>query len=88
MGEKNFEVDDPQETARLIIHLGINLRDDLVEGLAKQILTREDIVAKIQTFQQSLERILAAPAHSLKLADESYLEMLAGTRHQENTEAQ
>lgn len=69
-----FTIDDPVETARLMIHLGTYLHDTFAEAARRALTDLPGAVAqlrrRIDAYARALERILGVDPHTLAVLDD------------------
>lgn len=66
-------IDYPEETARQLLQMGMNLRDEIVENQGQEGYSLETIQRRIDAFQLTVERSLGLPPASLRLVEPGYL---------------
>ncbi|HJY83129.1 MAG TPA: TetR/AcrR family transcriptional regulator [Candidatus Binatia bacterium] len=74
-----FDIDDPSETARLVLNLGTLLHEAFATALKLAASNRSDAVAllgkRVANYERALERLLGIPKRSLPLIDPEVLEL-------------
>jgi AcrR family transcriptional regulator len=79
----SFTIDDPVETARLILHLGTFLHDSFGEAWQRAKTDLRGAAAqyqrRIDAYTRALENILGLPKHTLGLVDPETLELFLTT---------
>ena len=77
--EGSFAVDDPVETARLLMHLGGFLQDAFGEAWKRAARDLRGAIAqyrrRVEAYSRALERILGIDPHSLSLIDDETIEL-------------
>lgn len=69
-----FHIDDPAETARIMIHLGTYLHDSFAQGMRRAVTDLPGAVAelrqRIDAYARALERILGVGPQTLSVLDD------------------
>ena len=77
--EGSFSIEDPEETASLLIHLGNFLHDAFAEALKRATGDLPGAVAQyrrcVEAYARALERILGLDDHTLSLIDDDTIEL-------------
>lgn len=77
--EGSFIIDDPEITARMILLFGISIASHnamLLLNLDENPANIQTVLEHFKAYQKSVERILGAPANSIKAFDETFLTAL------------
>ena len=74
-----FDLDDPIETARLILNLGTLVHEAFATALKLAASSKADAVAllskRVASYERAIERLLGIPKHSLSLVDPELMEL-------------
>jgi AcrR family transcriptional regulator len=74
-----FDIDDPIETARLVLNLGTLVHEAFATALKLAVSSKSDAVAllskRIASYERALERLLGIPKHSLSIMDPELIEL-------------
>jgi hypothetical protein len=75
----SFDIDDPDETARLLLHMGAYLGDTFGEAYRKQgvdlAATTEHMKRACAAYERGLEKLLGLPKHTISLGDIESMEL-------------
>lgn len=74
--EGTFDTEFPGEASRLILHMGINLQEDMSEVLLDEEteIEAKKFVSKYSAYEDAIERVIGAPEGSIELIEETELE--------------
>src|SRR5262249_17302311 len=68
-----FDIDDPLETARLVLNLGTLVHEAFATALKLAVSNKPDAVAllskRVASYERALERLLGIPKYSLSIVD-------------------
>ncbi|MBI3795410.1 MAG: TetR/AcrR family transcriptional regulator [Deltaproteobacteria bacterium] len=74
-----FDIDDPIETARLVLNLGTLVHEAFATALKLAASNMPEAVAllgkRVTSYERALERLLGIPKHSLAIVDPELLEL-------------
>jgi AcrR family transcriptional regulator len=74
-----FDIDDPIETARLVLNLGTLVHEAFATALKLAASSKPDAIAllskRIASYERAIERLLGIPKHSLSIVDPELLEL-------------
>lgn len=74
-----FDIDDPIETARLVLNLGTLVHEAFATALKLAASSKPDAIAllskRVASYERALERLLGIPKHSLVIVDPELLEL-------------
>ncbi len=74
-----FDIDDPIETARLVLNLGTLVHEAFATALKLAASNKPDAIAllskRVASYERALERLLGIPKHSLSIIDPELLEL-------------
>jgi AcrR family transcriptional regulator len=74
-----FDIDDPLETARLVLNLGTLVHEAFATALKLAASNKSDAIAllskRVASYERALERLLGIPKHSLSIIDPELLEL-------------
>jgi AcrR family transcriptional regulator len=74
-----FDIDDPIETARLVLNLGMLVHEAFATALKLAASSKPDAVAllskRVAGYERALERLLGIPKYSLSLVDPELLKL-------------
>src|SRR5262249_2113745 len=74
-----FDLDDPDETARLVFNLGTLVHEAFATALKLAASSKPDAIAlltkRVTSYERALERLLGIPKHSLALIDPEVIEL-------------
>jgi AcrR family transcriptional regulator len=74
-----FDIDDPIETARLVLNLGTLVHEAFATALKLAASSKPDAIAllskRVASYERALERLLGIPKHSLSIVDPELLEL-------------
>jgi AcrR family transcriptional regulator len=74
-----FDLDDPGETARLVLNLGTLVHEAFATALKLAASSKSEAVAllskRVASYERALERLLGIPKHSLSLIDPELMEL-------------
>jgi AcrR family transcriptional regulator len=74
-----FEIEDPEETARLVLHLGSLYRDAFAVALKIAESRKEEAILLLRrradSCERAIERLLGVPKYSLSIVDPELIEL-------------
>jgi AcrR family transcriptional regulator len=74
-----FDIDDPLETARLVLNLGTLIHEAFATALKLAASSRPDAIAllnkRIASYERAFERLLGIPKHTLSIIDPEVMEL-------------
>jgi AcrR family transcriptional regulator len=74
-----FDIDDPIETARLVLNLGTLVHEAFATALKLAASSKPDAMAllgkRVASYERAIERLLGIPKHSLSLIDPEVMEL-------------
>jgi AcrR family transcriptional regulator len=74
-----FDIDDPLETARLVLNLGTLVHEAFATALKLATSSKPDAIAllskRVASYERALERLLGVPKYSLPLIDPEVMEL-------------
>jgi AcrR family transcriptional regulator len=74
-----FDIDDPTETARLVLNLGTLVHEAFATALKLAASNKPEAVAllskRVASYERALERLLGVPKRSLSIVDPELLEL-------------
>src|SRR5262245_15185270 len=74
-----FDIDDPTETARLVLNLGTLVHEAFATALKLAASSKPDAIAllskRVASYERALERLLGVPKRSLSLIDLEVMEL-------------
>lgn len=74
-----FDIDDPLETARLVLNLGTLVHEAFATALKLAASSKPDAVTllckRVASYERALERLLGIPKHSLSIVDPELMEL-------------
>jgi AcrR family transcriptional regulator len=74
-----FDIDDPSETARLILNLGTLVHEAFATALKLAASSKPEAVAllskRVASYERAIERLLGIPKYSLSLMDPELIEL-------------
>jgi AcrR family transcriptional regulator len=80
-----FDVDEPEETARLLFHMGASVHEAFAEALRRVATDRPAALAllrrRVAGYERAFERLLGIPKHSIVVADDELLELFLPPAH-------
>jgi AcrR family transcriptional regulator len=79
MRDGSFDIDDPHETARLVMHLGTYLGDAFGDAQKRAAVDLPGTVAQMRracaAYERALEGMLGLPKHTISVSDDDAMEL-------------